>query len=236
MQIPRALLGGLIGGVIGALVWTAVVVFTGYEVGYVAWGIGGLVGFGVQRFCGKQNLTRNHGFAAAAVALLSIVTAKYLVADVSVGLFERGIGAMEFESDEMIAFLAEDLIENVEANGKSVERPEVADDADVEVSAYYPPHIWKTASAMWNEASEEEKEMMISKEKEMIAASAGLESLMVAGQTGDVTEEVMESFSLFDLLWMGLATVTAYQMAGGGKRKVAEDAEKLQAEPETITA
>ena len=39
-----ALAGGVVAGSIGALIWAAIAYFTGYEVGWVAWGVGGLVG------------------------------------------------------------------------------------------------------------------------------------------------------------------------------------------------
>ena len=38
---------GLIGGAIGAAVWAGVVAVTQYEIGWIAWGVGGLVGYAV---------------------------------------------------------------------------------------------------------------------------------------------------------------------------------------------
>src|SRR3989344_8188676 len=42
-----ALIGGLIGAIIGGSIWYGIAVVTGYEIGYVALGLGYLVGFGV---------------------------------------------------------------------------------------------------------------------------------------------------------------------------------------------
>ena len=42
-----ALLGGLIAAVIGGAVWGGIIIWTGYEIGYVAWGVGLLCGLGV---------------------------------------------------------------------------------------------------------------------------------------------------------------------------------------------
>lgn len=66
-QIPMSLLGASLAAGAGALVWAAVAYFTGYEVGYVAWGIGAVVGIASVRFGG-------HGLVCAAgAAVLSVV-------------------------------------------------------------------------------------------------------------------------------------------------------------------
>ena len=41
----RGIVGAVIGALAGALVWGALTYFLKIEVGYVAWGIGGVVGF-----------------------------------------------------------------------------------------------------------------------------------------------------------------------------------------------
>jgi len=44
----------LLAAAAGALAWGAVAFFTGYEVGYVAWALGGLVGLAMARFGGRR--------------------------------------------------------------------------------------------------------------------------------------------------------------------------------------
>lgn len=44
------LLGGVLAAVVGGIVWGLIVMLTDYEVGFMAWGIGALVGFGVMLF------------------------------------------------------------------------------------------------------------------------------------------------------------------------------------------
>ena len=58
---PLFLFGALLGAGAGALAWAAVSYFTGYEVGYVAWAIGGLVGLATVKFGG-------HGVVCAVLA------------------------------------------------------------------------------------------------------------------------------------------------------------------------
>jgi hypothetical protein len=70
-----AMIGGGIAGVIGALVWGGIIYGTGYEVGYVAWGIGALVGFGV--LLGSQEYSGvTSGIVALVLANLSIFFGK----------------------------------------------------------------------------------------------------------------------------------------------------------------
>ncbi len=63
---PSSTLVGLLAACAGALVWAAVSYFTGYEVGYVAWAIGGLVGLATVKFGGR-------GVACAGVAAVLTV-------------------------------------------------------------------------------------------------------------------------------------------------------------------
>ena len=71
----KGFIGAMVAGVIGALVWGAISYFTGYEIGYVAWGIGLLVGLGAV-FVGGTSAT--NGVLCGVVALLSILGGKYL--------------------------------------------------------------------------------------------------------------------------------------------------------------
>ncbi len=70
-----AFLAGLIGAVLGAVGWAVIVAATGYEVGYVAWGVGLLVGYGAKLAGGNG---KTIGVACAVLALVSIFTGKML--------------------------------------------------------------------------------------------------------------------------------------------------------------
>jgi hypothetical protein len=65
----------LIAAAAGASTWAAVGYFTGYEVGYVAWAIGGLVGFAMARFGGRGTTC---ALTAAALSLAGIAAGKLL--------------------------------------------------------------------------------------------------------------------------------------------------------------
>jgi hypothetical protein len=72
-----ALLGGLIAAVIGGAVWGGIVIWTGYEIGYVAWGVGLLCGMGVVMLSqGKRGMPLQ--LIAVVSSVLGILIGKYM--------------------------------------------------------------------------------------------------------------------------------------------------------------
>lgn len=72
-----AVLAAGIGGGIGAIIWGAIAYYAHAEVGYVAWGVGGLVGFCV-RMAADELDEGIAGFIAAGGAVVSILVGKLL--------------------------------------------------------------------------------------------------------------------------------------------------------------
>ena len=71
----------MLGGLAGGLIWILVGYFTGAEIGWIAWGVGFLVGVGV-RFAahlGEQDETPGQGLLAGALAIAGMkkYAAKY---------------------------------------------------------------------------------------------------------------------------------------------------------------
>ncbi len=74
--LAPALLGGLVAAVLGGAVWAGIVVLTGYEVGFLAWGIGALCGFAVvQAASGRKGTSLQ--IVAVASSALGILIGKY---------------------------------------------------------------------------------------------------------------------------------------------------------------
>jgi hypothetical protein len=85
------LLGGLIAAVIGGVVWGAIAIWTGYEIGYVAWGVGLLCGLGVVMLSqGKRGMPLQ--VIAVAASVLGIVIGKYGTYQ---HIFQESLMAME---------------------------------------------------------------------------------------------------------------------------------------------
>jgi hypothetical protein len=73
----RAVAGGLVAAIVGGIVWALIVKASDYEVGFVAWGIGFLVGTAVV-FATRGAKGRSLQLVAVALALVGILIGKYL--------------------------------------------------------------------------------------------------------------------------------------------------------------
>jgi hypothetical protein len=70
---PIALAAGAAAALAGAVLWAAIAYFTGYEIGYIAWAVGGLVGFAVAKTGGRGPAC---AVAAAVITVLGIFGGK----------------------------------------------------------------------------------------------------------------------------------------------------------------
>jgi antitoxin component YwqK of YwqJK toxin-antitoxin module len=71
-----ALVGGLLAAILGAVVWAVITVATKYQIGYMAIGVGLLVGFGV-RFFGS-GIDKKFGILGAFLSMLGCLAGNYL--------------------------------------------------------------------------------------------------------------------------------------------------------------
>jgi hypothetical protein len=76
-NLALGILGGALGGLVGAVAWALISYFTGYSIGWIAVGVGYLVGFGVRML--GQGLEPVFGIAGGAIALLSVLLGNFLV-------------------------------------------------------------------------------------------------------------------------------------------------------------
>lgn len=74
-SMPLALAAGVVAALAGAVIWAVVTDMTGYQIGWMAVGVGFLVGFGVQ-YLGK-GIERPFQYVGAACALLGCVLGNY---------------------------------------------------------------------------------------------------------------------------------------------------------------
>ena len=106
-----ALLAGLVAAVAGGVAWGLISKHTDYEVGIVAWGIGFVAGFAVERAAGGR---RSPDLQAVAVvsALLGVLIGKYLGFAFAVQEAEEGFGTQTgLLSGEMFSLFRENLRE-----------------------------------------------------------------------------------------------------------------------------
>lgn len=72
-----ATIGGLAAAALGGLIWGLIAITTDYEIGWVAWGIGVLAGYGVVLFA-RGRRGRPLQLVAVTAAVLGIVLGKYM--------------------------------------------------------------------------------------------------------------------------------------------------------------
>lgn len=108
------LLGGLIAAVLGGAIWGGIAIWTGFEIGYVAWGVGLLCGLGVVMMSqGKRGAPLQ--IIAVVASILGILIGKYMsFFDIVKGIVaeEKGAEAVEtmsMFSMEMAQFFGQNL-------------------------------------------------------------------------------------------------------------------------------
>jgi fucose permease len=77
-KIVLPILGALLAAIIGGAIWAVIAVVTDYELGLIAWGIGGLAGYAVVLFSNRQT-SQIHQIIAVIASLIGILLGKYFI-------------------------------------------------------------------------------------------------------------------------------------------------------------
>jgi hypothetical protein len=84
-NLGMGFLGGVIGALLGALLWGALTaLFQGWQIGYMAIGVGFLVGFGVRTL--GRGIEKIFGYIGAVLSLLGCVAGNVLAGLISVSI------------------------------------------------------------------------------------------------------------------------------------------------------
>ena len=78
MNVTAGVIATVIAGLVGAAIWGGIAYFANVEIGYVAWGIGLLVGFAGRAACGGVGHVAVAG-SAVLMTMLAIVGGKLIV-------------------------------------------------------------------------------------------------------------------------------------------------------------
>ncbi len=190
-----AVVGGVIGGLVGACVWAGVEFTTGYQVGWIAWGIGALAGIGVQ-LGGRGAGGAAGGLTAAGAAIVSVLVAKAMVST----LISRHIGPEHLA----IAEIANEVTLRYVVEGYEVQ---VDESARTPVE-YYPAEIWADAERAWNRLQPDQREALM---REMAAMGSEFNR-----------RQLLKSFSPYDILWFLLAMATAFKLGSAASTGIEE--------------
>jgi len=90
--LGRGIIGGLLGGLIGAMLWALVTYVTDFQIGWMAVGVGFMVGLGMHSM--GRGIDRIFGVVGAIIALLGVVLGNFLVI---IGVIADLEGASIFE-------------------------------------------------------------------------------------------------------------------------------------------
>ncbi len=212
MGMFRWILGGLIGGAAGVVIWVLVGYLSQYEVGWIAWGVGFLVGVGVRygAYLGGQDEGLAQGLLASVMAIGSIVVAKYMLFSILVGGADAEglreiVGEIRYDDEAMIASIADDVAQEMMDSGRTVNWPAGMTYEEAIRKADYPAELWRQAETRWNQLGAEEQQ---ERKRQRILFAAALSEAASEPDFG-------EFFSPWDLLWFALATITAYKIGVG---------------------
>ena len=212
MGMLRWILGGLVGGAAGIVIWVLVGYFAQYEVGWIAWAVGFLVGVGVRygAYLGDHEEGMAQGILASVIAIGSIVTAKFLLFSILVGGTDTEglreiVGEIRFDDEAMIATIADDLAQEMTDRGQTVNWPSGMTYDEASRRADYPVKLWRQAETLWNQLGPAEQQ---ERKRQRLMFAAALSEAASEPDFG-------EFFSPWDLLWFALATITAYKIGVG---------------------
>ena len=209
MNTVKMLIAGSIGGLLGALIWAGISYATNYEIGWIAWGMGFVVGVCVRMAAGEQEGATPGGIAAA-LALGSVLLGKYLAVHMMMVGLTAKLEAPNITADDVKLEIAYDVFAEREQAGKPVAMPPGKTSDDLETLADVPPEVRGEADKRWNALTAEEQNQRIATSKENYVM---IRDMFINSSRG---EAFTSSFGAFDLLWFGLAAYTAFRIGSGG--------------------
>jgi hypothetical protein len=205
--------------VIGAAIWTGVAYWANYEIGWIAWAVGLLVGVGV--YLG----TRRTGGAAAGglavgIAIASILGARYAFVELDLRdavMQEHGSIPDQVpptsDRDFWIRYLADRLVEEREAAGQTVQWPEGSSFETAQEEADYPKEIWNDAVQRWDYLSSADQ--VNYRDSVIPAIQADLLAFVQVEHDAMISEGFLSTFALIDIIFAALAIATAYKVGSG---------------------
>lgn len=208
----------LVGGLLGATVWFFVAMGTGYELGFVAWGVGLAAGAGMA--IGARMAGPLPGVIASGIALLSIVVAKFCI---FIAVIVSVVTGNTSNSDLQRAFVTHHLAEEILVSEKK--NPDAAKEADwVRAEDQAEARIRKMSDAEFKRELERlrAKGAAIPDETADASATASANDDEAPQADAEPSAGVLwgaffgSMFGFMDLFFIVLAVVTAFRFGSGG--------------------
>ena len=196
-----ALAAGIVAALVAGGVWAALVMATDREIGWLAWGVGALVGWVMSRVTTRR--TRELALAAAVFAVIGLVAGRAFIFVASADSVTEEIAADDATLSGAVAW---QLYESRELDAPTL----AAVDAVQAAGDTLPDELW---SRMQEQGAA--KLATMSPEERLEVARAVAEGWM--GHIG-LVGGIRAQLSAFDLLWLFLAVGTAYGLMAPPKR------------------
>ncbi len=217
----KGVIAGVVAGTAGAFAWAIIAAVTGFEIGWLAWGIGAAVGAAVA--WGSKG-SPSFGVIAAVISILAILGGKYISLEMVLAKemekADQKIGQLVESEEYLICWLTVPIVREYEQENKPISWPNGVDPKNAFKKEDYPPEIWNRAEQAWNNMNEDEK----AEHKTVVEWQVN--SNMKALVTEVKKEGLIKSFRVIDAIFFILAIATAYKIAAKTDESAAASAEQ----------
>lgn len=226
MYRMSALIGGVVAGAAGAAIWAVIAYFANMEIGWIAWGIGLAVGVGVA-VGNRGEGSVPAGVLAALLAAASVVVGKYATVQLMLPneaeIVSSSVAALD-DPELLLSYVADDVVREFAADGRPVRWPAGGDSLQPTKAADYPADVWAQAQVRWGGMTPDARAGYRADLEASIAASVA-EFRDAVAQAG-----FLSAFGLLDIVFFGLAILTAFKIARAGSLGSGEN----EAEPAAV--
>jgi hypothetical protein len=220
---PLALVVSFGAALLGALLWAVITCVSGYELGLVAWGVGVSAGAGLTLFTHDRSVKL--GLLAAFFAFLGIMMGKVFIAKWYIlPQMKKAVHRMNPSNEQIAAILENPEMMFAVACLELADRREFDQDFAWQVIASHNSgqlpaenkeeieSAQKKALELLDSWPEARKRMAARRQASKIARK--VTDYVVKGKIG-LFIAFIGAFSLWDLLWFGIALVSAYKIGAG---------------------
>jgi hypothetical protein len=203
-NIFKGVFGAVVAAAAGMVAWYLLIKFTGYEIGYAAWGVGVLTGLGAKMLAGRGHQVL--GLTAGACAFVAILGGQYLVAK---GQFDEAITTfIDQQYDKRMELARSALAAQSEADLKAVlakysaedgQAPDVSRITDEQLAEFRTEELPRLRSLTEGKPDRSEYAALVRRN---------------LNSPGLMLNILKESVGLFTLLWLFLGVGSAYRIAG----------------------
>lgn len=210
MFLVGSVLGGGVAAAAGAVLWAAVAIGTGYEVSWIAVGVGALCGFGTALGSRGQTGMMTGGIAVI-FAILGICVGKfaaisYIIDDELAGssLIEEVAGV---SPEDFVLQIRIDEVVQERLDGSTLTEPERREYirliAEGEYPDDYPAELVTTVQDEWAARTDSDRSALIREQEDLLR-----EAVQAGG--------FIASFGILDILFFLIAIAAAFKLGSGG--------------------